>query len=107
MILHFLLLQDVVTSFVFMACMFAGWVPNAVHSGDVKDEREDCEALTQPVGDRCDQLKDVESAMAATAVSHLWVAVKSTTGFTFIGFWSIWDAVIYCTGSVHDVVHIG
>ena len=56
--------------------MFAGWVPNAVYSGDVKDEREDCEALTQPVGDRCDQLKDVESAMAATAVSLVLVTTN-------------------------------
>ena len=63
-----LLLQDVVTSFVFMGCMFAGWVPSAVYSGDVKDEREDCEAIIEPVGD---QLKNVESGLAATAVSLL------------------------------------
>ena len=65
-IIHF---QDVVTSFVFMACMFAGWVPNAQYSGDVKDERQECEAKnTTLVGDHCDQLNNVEDAQAATAV---------------------------------------
>ena len=60
-----------------MACMFAGWVPIAVYSGNVKDEREDCEASPDvPVGDRCDQLKDVESAMAATAVGLLLVTIR-------------------------------
>ena len=54
-----------------MGCMFAGWVPSAVYSGDVKDEREDCEALIEPVDNHCNQLKNVESGLAATAVSLL------------------------------------
>lgn len=59
------------TSLVFAACMFAGWVPSAVYAKDVKDVQQDCDALAQegaPVGSRCDQLQDVESALAATAV---------------------------------------
>lgn len=52
-----------------MACMFAGWVPNAEYSDDVKNVREDCEAQNATlVGDHCNQLKKVESAQAATAV---------------------------------------
>ena len=52
-----------------MACMFAGWVPNAQYSGDVKDERQECEAKNITlVGDHCDQLNNVEDAQAATAV---------------------------------------
>lgn len=72
------------TSFVFAACMFAGWVPNAVYAKDVKDMREDCEAQTGPVGDYCDQLNDVESAQAATAVSLCCYnfSVKSTVHLT-------------------------
>jgi len=50
--------------------MFAGWVPNAVYASDVKDIREDCEARNTHDDGYCDQLKDVESAQAATAVSH-------------------------------------
>ena len=90
-----------------MACMFAGWVPNARYSADVKDERQDCEMLKQPVGDRCDQLKDVESAMAATAVGLVLVTMKCIIEFTLLGFWSIQYAVFSCISSVHDPVYTG
>ena len=91
-----------------MGCMFAGWVPNAEYSGDVKDVREDCEAYNATlVGNHCDQLKDVESAQAATAVGHTLSQIyyNSSLPYTVLDFWSTWHACRSPVSSIHEFIY--
>ena len=83
--------------------MFAGWVPDAVYTADINDLREQCETQDSPVTAFCHQLKDVEHAMTATAVSckaniQLYV-------FVFVDFWSIFNVGVLGTGHIHDSIY--
>ena len=66
-------IQDVVTSIVFVLCLFAGAVSNAAYSSDNADTYEDyrCDSTNISV-DResvCDDLTTVRDGEGATAVS--------------------------------------
>ena len=58
-----------IASLVLAACLFAGWVPFAVYTTDIKDLRHLCEAKDLPNATNCNQLEDLEHAMTATTVS--------------------------------------
>ena len=85
-------LQDIVTSVVFIVCLFAGAEANAIYSSNNADYHDDakfiCDIITT---DLCDNLAVVRDAEAATAVSF---SVKVIT-LTLDGHSVMYITVLY------------
>ena len=63
-------LQDIVTSVVFIVCLFAGAEANAIYSSNNADNHDDAKFICDNINtDLCDNLAAVRDAEGATAVS--------------------------------------
>ena len=92
-------LQDIVTSVVFIVCLFAGAEANAIYSSNNADNHDIAKLTCVIINtDLCDNLVTVRDAEAATAVSSS-VKVKGKGDYFYPG-WPQCD-VYNCTVRMH------